>query len=86
MVSKHITLKNTQGFHIPPASVFTTEMEKFSSKIIVKYEDTEYNGKSLLNIVSACIKCGSEIEIICNGDDENEALAKAVDIIENKLS
>lgn len=85
MVSKKLTLSNAQGFHMRPASVFATTMSKFSSKITIKFNDNEYNGKSLLNIIAACIKCGSEIEVICDGADENEALAQAEKLIEGGL-
>ena len=33
----------------------------------------------------ACIKCGSEIEIECDGADEQQALEAVVDVIENGL-
>lgn len=85
MVSKNLTLTNGKGFHMRPASVFATTMSKFSSKITIKFNGNEYNGKSLLNIIAACIKCGSELEVICDGADENEALAEAQRLIEGGL-
>lgn len=60
-------------------------MGKFQSDITIKFNGSTYDGKSLLNIIAACIKCGSEIEIICSGEDENEALAEAVKLIEGGL-
>ena len=49
------------------------------------FNGNSYNAKSLLNIIAACIKCGSEIELVCDGPDENEALADAVERIESGL-
>ncbi len=85
MVSKKVTLVNAQGFHMRPASVFATAMGKYSSNVTILFNGNSYNAKSLLNIIAACIKCGSEIEIVCEGDDENEALADAVERIESGL-
>ena len=85
MVSKKVTLVNAQGFHMRPASVFANAMAKYSSDITIKFNGNDYNAKSLLNIIAACIKCGSEVEIVANGDDENEALAEAVQMIESGL-
>lgn len=85
MVSKRITLTNPQGFHMRPASVFTTAMGKYDCDVTINYNETKYNGKSLLNIIAACIKCGSEIEIICDGTDENEALEEAIQLIESGI-
>ncbi|MFZ2859603.1 MAG: HPr family phosphocarrier protein [Ruminococcus bromii] len=36
-------------------------------------------------MIAACIKCGSDIEIVCDGADENEALAEATQLIESGL-
>lgn len=85
MVSKQLVLTNPNGFHMRPATVFANAMGKFQSDITIKFNGTNYNAKSLLNIIAACIKCGSEIEIICSGDDENEALDEAVKLIESGL-
>ena len=85
MVSKKVTLVNAQGFHMRPASVFATAMGKYASSVTIKFNGKDYNAKSLLNIIAACIKCGSEIELVCDGPDENEALADAVERIESGL-
>ena len=85
MVSKKVTLINAQGFHMRPASVFAQAMAKYTSDVTIKFNGGDYNAKSLLNIIAACIKCGSEIEIVANGPDENEALAEAVQMIESGL-
>lgn len=85
MVSKKLLLTNAQGFHMRPASVFANAMGKYSCDVMIRYNENEYNANSLLNIIAACIKCGSEIEVICNGTDENEALSEAVQLIESGL-
>lgn len=85
MVSKKVTLTNAQGFHMRPASVFAGAMAKYSSDVTIKFNNSDVNAKSLLNIIAACIKCGSEIEVVCNGADEEAALAEAVQLIESGL-
>ena len=85
MVSKKVTLVNAQGFHMRPASVFATAMGKYASSVTIKFNGNDYTATSLLNIIAACIKCGSEIELVCDGPDENEALADAVERIESGL-
>jgi phosphocarrier protein len=60
-------------------------MGKYASSVTIKFNGNQYNAKSLLNIIAACIKCGSEIELVCDGPDENEALADAVERIESGL-
>lgn len=81
MVSEKLTLTNAQGFHMRPAGVFASEMGKFQSDVTIRFNGNEVNGKSLMNIIAACMKCGSELEIVCSGSDEQEALAKATELI-----
>jgi len=85
MVSKKVTLINSQGFHMRPASVFATAMGKYACNVTINFNGNNHNAKSLLNIIAACIKCGSEIELICDGPDENAALAEGVQMIESGL-
>lgn len=85
MVSKKATIVNSQGFHMRPANVFTAAMAKYPCDITIKHNGSDVNGKSLMNIIAACIKCGSEVEIVCNGDREQEALDEAVTLIESGL-
>ena len=53
--------------------------------MFIVFEDKKINAKSLLNIIGACIKCGSEIELVCEGPDEEAALAHATELIESGL-
>lgn len=81
MVSKKVTVIAAEGLHMRPAGVFANEMGKFSCNVTIKFNDKEVNAKSLLNILAACIKCGADIDIVCDGADEAEALQKAVELI-----
>ena len=85
MVSQKITINNPQGLHMRPAGVFAKGVAKFESDVTINYNWKATNGKSLLNIIGACIKCGAEIEIECNGPDEEEALKDAIEMIESGL-
>ena len=85
MVSQKVTLTNGQGFHMRPAGVFANAMSKYSCDVTIKFNGNDINGKSLMNIIAACIKCGSEVEICCDGADENDALKTAVDLVESCL-
>ncbi len=85
MVSKNVTIKNEQGLHMRPAGVFAKEMTKFKSEVTLDYNGKKINAKSVMLIIAACIKCGAELTVECSGEDENEALAKAVELIESGL-
>lgn len=85
MVSKTVTIVNAMGFHMRPATNFANAMTKYPCDVTLKANGTETNGKSLMNIIAACIKCGTEVEVICSGEREEEALQEAVQMIESGL-
>ena len=75
MVSKNLTIKNEQGMHMRPASLLSQMAAKYQSNITVKYNGKDFNCKSVMLLMTALIKKGSEIELVCDGPDEEEALA-----------
>ncbi len=81
MVAKRLIIRNPEGLHMRPAAVFAEEMGKFECEITICTENDEVNAKSILSIMTACIKCGTEINLRCNGADEEEAMEKAVSLI-----
>lgn len=83
MVSRAVKITNEMGFHMRPANVFVSAMTKYSSNINIIAGDKKVNGKSIMNIMAACIKCGSDITVECNGADEQAMLDEAVSLIES---
>ncbi len=83
MVSKNFTIKNKMGFHMRPANVFVTAMSKYSSDINIVTDGKKINGKSIMNIMAACIKCGNDITVECSGADEEEMIKEAQELIES---
>lgn len=85
MVSQKITIKNPSGLHLRPAGILCKEAMNFKSLITFQYRGNTANAKSVLSVLGACIKCGDEIELICEGEDEEEALKCLVQMIEDGL-
>ena len=85
MVSKMVKVTNEQGMHMRPATVFSAAVTPFDSDVKINFNGNSYDGKSVMMLMAACIKCGAEIEIVCDGPDEDAALAKAVELVESGL-
>ena len=85
MVSDKATLVNPQGLHMRPAGLFASTMGKFASEVTVVAPDKEVNGTSPLALMAAGIPCGTEVEVKCDGADEKEALAAAIELIKSGL-
>ena len=71
--------------HMRPAPLFVAAVTPFRLSVTVGLEKKEINAKSIMSIMTACIKQGSEIEIRCDGEDEEEALTVAVTQVESGL-
>ena len=85
MVGQKVVIKNPTGLHLRPAGILCKEAMQFSSHITFTFRGNTANAKSVLTVLGACIKSGDEIELFCEGSDENEALAAMVRVIENGL-
>lgn len=85
MVSEKITLTNGSGLHMRPAGVLASAMAPFASEVTIVADGKEVNAKSLMSIVAAGIKCGAEVEVRAEGDDEQAALDAAIDLIASGL-
>ncbi len=85
MVSAQVKIINPQGMHMRPAQLFVTKMSAFPCDVTIVFKGTAINAKSIMHLMAACMKQGSEIEVQCNGEQEEAALAAAVELIESGL-
>ncbi len=85
MLSKKIIIKNPTGLHVRPAGVLCNTAMNFKSSVTFSHDTTSTNAKSLLSVLAARIKCGDEITLICEGEDEQEAFETVASVIESGL-
>ena len=85
MTSKILTVVNPSGLHLRPAGVLSQTAMRFKSDIILECGDKRILAKSVLNVMAAGIKCGAQINVVCNGPDEEEALKALSKAIESGL-
>lgn len=85
MVSTKTMIRNPMGMHMRPAGMFANAMMKFDSDVNLVANGKTVNAKSIMNLIAACIKYGTEVEVQCSGPDEEAALLEAVRLIENGL-
>ena len=85
MVSQKVVIKNPTGLHLRPAGILCKEAMQFKSLITFSFRENTANAKSVLSVLGACVKCGDEIEFVCEGEDEQEALKTLVEAVESGL-
>lgn len=85
MTTQKVTVKNQTGLHLRPAGIVCRTAMLYKSHINLIYGNTTANAKSVLSVLGAGVKPGDEIEITCEGEDEQEALKALVDLFESGL-
>ncbi len=85
MIQEDITIQNKHGLHARPAAQFVKIAGKFTSDIKVVKDGLEVNGKSIMGIMMLAAEPGSEITIIIDGEDEQDAMNAIKELIENKF-
>ena len=85
MISKTLTVINPSGLHLRPAGVLSQTAMKFKCEVIIECGEKRIVAKSVLNVMAAGIKCGTEINLICDGEDEEAAMNTLTEAIESGL-
>jgi len=84
VLRKELVVKNKQGLHARPAALFVQIANKFDSRVIVKRDDEEVNGKSIMGILMLGAERGSVIVLEVDGDDAALAMEELEKIISNE--
>jgi phosphotransferase system HPr (HPr) family protein len=74
VIRRKIIVKNKQGLHARPAALFVQVANKFDSRITIKRDEEEVNGKSIMGILMLGAEKGSEILIEADGEDAEIAI------------
>ena len=85
MVTRKVVVTESSGLHLRPAGKLCEVCLRYQSKILIKKGTATVNAKSVLGVLSARVKQGDEIEIICEGADEEEALETLVSALQDGL-
>ena len=85
MVKEKVVVNNQTGLHLKPAGTLCNEAIKYKSSVMFRVRTSTVNARSVLSVLAACVKPGEEIEFICEGTDEAEALAGVVGVVKNKF-
>ena len=83
MCAKEVLVQNQVGLHARPATFFIQKANEFKSSIWVEKEERRVNAKSLLGVLSLGIVGGTNIRIIADGSDEEEAVSSLVELVKS---
>ena len=81
MVSRKVVISNPTGLHLRPAGLFCKAAAEFCCSVKFRTDKGISSAKSVLSVLGAC----DEMEIICDGVDEEQALETMVALVESGL-
>ena len=83
------TIKDEQGIHARPAGMLVKEAKNFAAaypcKVTISKDGKEVDAKRILGVMGLGVKCGQEIVLKTDGDQEEEAIAALGKFLEEKL-
>lgn len=79
---RSVRIQNKYGLHARPAAEFVKLASRFRSDVLVRKEELEVNGKSIMGMMMLAAECGSAITIRATGDDASDAVAQLVALVE----
>ena len=85
MVGGGVKVKNKNGIHLRLAGELVKGATRFRSHVTVTKDGHEVDAKSILGVAGLGAECGSELFIKADGEDENEALAYLIDLVDNQF-
>ncbi|MEW5815155.1 MAG: HPr family phosphocarrier protein [Spirochaetota bacterium] len=85
MVEKEVTIKNRAGIHARPAALIVQTANKYESQIYLEKENNRINSKSIMGILTLGASYNTNLRIIAEGNDENEAVEAIGQLFENRF-
>lgn len=85
MIQQTTNIVNKLGLHARAAAKFVTQASLFDSDITVKRNGQNVNGKSIMGVMMLAAAKGSEIELIIDGPDEQQAMQSLLELIQNRF-
>jgi phosphotransferase system HPr (HPr) family protein len=81
-VTRIVHLKNSAGLHARPCHAIASTAAGFESELTVVCGQTRVNGKSILELMTLCAPCHSELELRARGPDAQALIRRLTEIVE----
>jgi len=85
MQRTEIEIVNKLGMHARAAAKFVTLAQTFSADIKVNKDGQVVNGKSIMGVMMLAASQGNKIELVIDGEDEQQATQSLSDLINNRF-
>ena len=79
------TITDEQGIHARPAGLFVKMAAGFASAITIGKDGKDVDAKRILGVMGLGVKCGEEITLRTDGDQEDTAMETLSKFLETNL-
>lgn len=83
MITQTVRIVNKLGLHARPSAQLVSVATKYQAEIFFTKEGLRINGKSIMGVMMLAAEKGSEILVEVDGEDEQEAMADLIRVIES---
>lgn len=81
LARRRVEITNAYGLHLRPAEKFVGLAGRFVAEIRVRHEGRDFNGKSILDLMSLAAECGTWLEVEARGPDAEAAVAALAELV-----
>jgi phosphocarrier protein len=74
VIERTFTVLNKMGLHARPAAALVTALQKFDSHVLLRKDDQEVDGKSIMGILTLTAEFGSKLTVTAEGVDEQAVI------------
>lgn len=85
MIRETVPIINRLGIHARAAAKLVATAGQYQSKVEIAKGDRVVDGKSIMAVMMLAASCGTDIELILEGDDELQARDALVALIEDRF-
>ena len=85
MIQRDLEIVNRLGLHARAAAKMVHTAGRFGCNVTLIKEGEEVDAKSILGLMALGAAQGTKISIVCDGSDEDEAMAAIAELIENRF-
>ncbi len=81
VVERTVRIVNSLGLHARPAAAFVKLAGRRQCHILVRKDELEVNGKSIMGMMMLAAECGSDLVIRADGEDAEAAVEELAALV-----
>lgn len=82
VVTRDVVVRNRQGIHARPSAAFVKLAAQFRCEVTLEKDGESINGKSIMGLLMLAAGPGSQIRIVCDGEDALVAADKLAGLVD----